>query len=413
MNKKKSIPIFIVCGKSPLSSHGGGYSTYAMSLAKILHDLDYSVYILALGKKNEEIKLNFGTLLIFKSFLLNYNTTALPSLPIASYIFSRGIKNITKKNNTEKFIVWGIGPWGLTGSILKRRYHDKLIFIDNYFTTIKHEWKGGLSAVTINDYGIILKLKFTFIYHTLVKILSLFEKMILNSADIVITNYNSTDKILHEEFGIDSSKIKRTTFLTEIYTRQTDNSTKESSIKLPIKYILYLSRHDPRKGINYLLHAVKILKDQNKLTIPVIIAGKGELWKANQNLAKKLDINDVVQFPGFIKNPTLILKNATVFCFPTVEEGAGALIINEAMSLGVPILTTDCDGLPEDIENGKTGELVPIANPQALANKLLYLLENPNYTKELGNNASKSFHKKYNYEKMKTDIETLLKSVIN
>lgn len=412
MNKKKSIPIFIVCGKSPLSSHGGGYSTYALNLARILHDLGYNVYILALGKKNEKTALDFGTLLIFKSFLLDYNTTALPSLPFASYIFSRGIKNIVKKDSIDKFIVWGVGPWGLTGSFLKRKYRNKLVFINNYFTTVKHEWHGGLSAVTVNDYGVLLKLKFFIIYHTIVRILSLFEKVILNSADAVITNYKSTEKILQGEFGINPSKMVRTTFLIKVYARQTDNATKEIN-KLPKKYILYLSRHDPRKGINYLLHAIKILKDQNKLTIPVVIAGKGELWMANKNLAKKLNITDVVQFPGFIDNPTQILKNATIFCFPTIEEGAGALIINEAMSLGVPILTTECDGIPEDIDNGKSGVLVPIANSEALAKKLLYLLDNPDFTKRLGQNASKSFHQKYNLEKMKKDIESLLNRVMN
>lgn len=411
--KSKSIPIFIVCGKSPIASYGGGYSTYALNLAKILNSLGYKVSILSIGKENNKEQLKFGTLLTFKSFFFNYRTTVLPSLPLASLVFSNGIENLVKENNVKKFVVWGIGPWGLTGSILKKKFKNQVLFLDNYFTTLKHEWKGGLKAIYSNDYGILLKIKFFIIYYTIVQFLSFFEKRVLESADVVITNYKSTEQILMNQFHVEQKRIRRITFLTNIYSRKASDKKEEENYNLPKKYILYLSRHDPRKGINYLLHAIKILKQRNRLKIPVIIAGRGELWKANKKLAEKLKISKDVKFIGFVNNPKPLLKNATIFCFPTIEEGAGALIINEAMSLGVPIVTTYCDGIPEDIENDRSGMLVMPGNSQALAEALDKMLYDKNLRKRIGENAKKGFNQKYNIKKMRNDIKNLLSSVEN
>ena len=401
-------PVFIVCGKSPISSYGGGYSTYALNLSRILTSLGYKVYILSVGKENTKEKTKFGTLLTFKSFLFDYHTTALPSLPFVSYVFAKHIEKFVTENQIDKFIVWGIGPWGFTGSILKKKFNHHLIFLDNYFTTIKNEWRGGLKALLSNDYGLIIKIKFLIVYYTVVQILAFFEKKVLTSADFIITNYQSTERILISEFDVNPSKMLRITFLTNIYTRKVDDKNLDKDSNLPKKYILYLSRHDPRKGINYLLHAVKILKERNKLKIPAIIAGRGEMLESNKRLAEKLNIKDSVQFLGFVNNPKPLLKNASIFCFPTVQEGAGALIINEAMSLGIPIISTKCDGIPEDIVNNQSGILVEPQNSVELANALEKLMYDEKLAKTLGENARKRFNKLYSYEKMKQDIKKII-----
>jgi len=409
-SKLKSPIIFIVCGKSPLKSYGGGYSTFALNLAKVLKSFGYKIFVVAIGEKNQRIETPYGTLLLFKTFYFDYYTTALPSLPLSSYIFSRGIKKIVEEENCERFIVWGIGPWGFVGSILKNEYKDNMYFINNYFTTLKHEWYGALQALDVKDYGIFVKLKFFFLYHTIVAFLSQLEKIIIFKADLIITNYRSTEIILQKQFGISQSKFTRTTFLTEVYSRQAQEH-KKNNIDLPKRYLLYLSRHDPRKGINFLLHAVDILAKKG-IHIPLVIAGTGQMIEANKKLAKKLNISDIVHFVGFVNDPTEIMKNAEVFCFPTVEEGAGALIINEAMSLGLPIVATACDGIVEDIENGKSGILVPVKDPSSFAQAIEQLIENPQYAKMLGNNAKKRYKQLFTYARMREDIKQILRKYL-
>ena len=106
------------------------------------------------------------------------------------------------------------------------------------------------------------------------------------------------------------------------------------------------------------------------------------------------------------------MKNAEVFCFPTVEEGAGALIINEAMSLGLPIVATACDGIVEDIENGKSGILVPVKDPSSFAQAIEQLIENPQYAKMLGNNAKKRYKQLFTYARMREDIKQILRKYL-
>lgn len=403
----KKLPVFIVSGKSPMKSFGGGYSTFSLNLAKVLSDIGHPVYIVSIGEKNEIVHTTYGTFLVCKSFFLDYYTTALPSLPFTSYIFAKAIKKIMSEEKIDKAIVWGIGPWGLGGSLLKKYMKQNIIFVNNYFTSIKHEWKGAVNAVTVADYGLFMKIKVLCIYYTIVQILSVFEKIVLSSTELIVTNYRSTEEILKKEFHISEKKFVRTTFLVQVYQREAKEVRHVQIKNLPKKYLLYMSRHDPRKGINYLLHAMVILVKEKK-AIPLVIGGTGEMFEANKALAKRLGLEKWVLFTGFVNNAEILLKRATVFCFPTVEEGAGALIINEVMSLGLPIVSTSCDGIVEDIEHNKSGLLVPMGDPEALALAIWTLLDNPSLAKELGKNAKKQYMKKFSFEMMRNDVKKIL-----
>lgn len=403
------IPIFIIPGKSPISSFGGGYSTYAYNLAHVLKNLDFEVFIVCLADKSSSKKMPFGTLIELKSPIPYFNTTALPFLPVYSLIFAHKIKKIIQEREYKKVIIWGIGPWGLSGTILKGVLKKKIIHLNSYFTTIKHELRGSLKAARISDYGIWLKIKYFLLYYTLGLILGFFERMVLNSADLIFTNYKSTEDNLKEEFQVPAKKFQRIHFSVELYLRKTLG--KSRALKLPKEFIFFISRHDLRKGINFLLHAYKILLNQG-IKIPLLVAGTGQMQKANIKLAKKLGIEEQVKFLGFIPDPKPLLKKASLFVFPTVEEGAGALTINEAMSLGLPIVSTACDGITEDIKSGESGILVPPASPEALANAIQFLLENPKERTRLGRNAQAQSNKSFSPKQVEKDINAALKAFL-
>src|SRR3990167_1481872 len=99
MNTSKmstKLPIFIISGKSPISAGGGGYSTYAYNLARVIKDLEFPLYVLSLGKESEQVDTEVGKILSFKVTIpfLNVSVYALPGLPIYSLIFAREIKRI-------------------------------------------------------------------------------------------------------------------------------------------------------------------------------------------------------------------------------------------------------------------------------------------------------------------------------
>lgn len=262
----------------------------------------------------------------------------------------------------------------------------------------------------IEDYGLLQKLKFFVVYHSVIRYLTFLEKKVLTSANTIITNYRSTEKILEDQFGVSPSKFYRAAFTVAVYKRSATPQKKKQTIRLPKKFILFMSRHDPRKGVNFLLHAMKLLHDK-KVNIPLVIGGTGELFEVNKRLAVKLGLTKTVQFIGFVDDPRPILQKAYAFCFPTIEEGAGALMINELMGQGVPIITTACDGIIEDIIDGKTGLLVPPQNPRALAHAIEKLWNNPSLTKRLGQNAQKEFNNRFTFDNMKKDIKKLISTI--
>ena len=403
--KSAKTPIFIISGKSPIGAFGGGYSAYAYNLAKILTDLKYPVYICALGEKNTEIETIVGKLLTVNPTIpfLNVKIYALPGLPLYSYLFAKAIKNKMAEEKYKKAVVWGIGPWGFAGVILKKLLGGKIILANNYFTTTRHEWSRGVRALRISDYGIWPKLKYSLVYCSAVQFIALLENILLKIADVVITNYASTEEILKKEFGIKKRKFRRLDFFASSFKRGGGRAKSAKGIKLPKKYIFFFSRHDPRKGVNFLLHAYKLLTKMG-YKIPLLIAGGGDMLAANKKLAQKLGIAQKVKFLGFVDDPKVLMRKCTVFVFPSIEEGAGALTVNEAMEMGIPIVSTACDGIIEDIKDGTDGLLVPMEDAQSMAFAIARIIDDPRLAKRLAKNAKARYASDFSYQKMKRGI---------
>lgn len=106
----------------------------------------------------------------------------------------------------------------------------------------------------------------------------------------------------------------------------------------------------------------------------LLILGEGEERSALQALAESLEIADDVDLPGFVYNPHAYLSRAALFVLSSRWEGLpGALI--EALACGARVVSTDCPSGPREIlADGAYGELVPVADPEALAGAMRRVL---------------------------------------
>ena len=122
------------------------------------------------------------------------------------------------------------------------------------------------------------------------------------------------------------------------------------------------------KNYSLLLHSVAILK--KRLKVKLVILGEGDLRKSMVSLVVRLDISDQVVMPGFFQDPTPFYYAADVFVLSSNREGLPTVII-EAMACGVPIVSTDCESGPAEIlNNGDFGILVPLNDPEKLADAI-------------------------------------------
>ena len=135
------------------------------------------------------------------------------------------------------------------------------------------------------------------------------------------------------------------------------------------------ARLTPQKAIHFLLDAIARLAAQGARP-QVVIAGDGPLKQELLDHADKLGISDRVKFLGFRRDTKDLLAIMDVFTLSSVEEGLPMAML-EAMSAGVPVVTTSVGDIPKVIEHGRNGLLVRAGHADELADALHCLITDP------------------------------------
>ena len=167
--------------------------------------------------------------------------------------------------------------------------------------------------------------------------------------------------------------------------------------------ILYFSRIIPRKGLDILITACKKL--ESRIEVQLVIAGGGEFRSVCEKLTEELNLRDVT-FLGEIafEKAASYYAMSDVFVLPSCLRGqceAWGLVINEAMSVGKPIITTDAVGAAFDlVENGANGYVVKNGDADELYSALKRVLCDDELIKTMGRNSRKKFKQFNSYEKM-------------
>jgi glycosyltransferase involved in cell wall biosynthesis len=140
----------------------------------------------------------------------------------------------------------------------------------------------------------------------------------------------------------------------------------------------------PRKGIRFLLEAAAQLKPRFP-DLKVVLAGDGFERPALARLAEDLGMGSDVTFLGWVPNTELppYYRAAAVSVIPSLEEGFG-IPAAEAMGCEVAVVASDAGGLPEVVENGVTGLVVPRGDSRALAQAIGSLLADPERRRVMG-----------------------------
>ncbi|HEY3156326.1 MAG TPA: glycosyltransferase [Candidatus Eisenbacteria bacterium] len=132
---------------------------------------------------------------------------------------------------------------------------------------------------------------------------------------------------------------------------------------------LNVSAMAPRKGQNDLLHATA-LSIRRVPSLRVWIAGEGPLEEELRGEQRALGLEESVKFLGFRTDVFELLRAADFFCLPSLSEGLGTSIL-EAMAAGLPVVATRTGGVPEIVEEARTGILVPPSDPAALSDAMV------------------------------------------
>jgi colanic acid/amylovoran biosynthesis glycosyltransferase len=147
--------------------------------------------------------------------------------------------------------------------------------------------------------------------------------------------------------------------------------------------VLCVGRLVPEKGQTVLLEALATLL-QRGFRVALTLAGEGPSRLALEELAQRLGIASQVTFLGAVGQEEIgtLYESAAIFCLPSFAEGV-PVVLMEAMAMQVPVVSTHITGIPELIEDGRTGLLVSPGRPDRLADALERLLRSPELGREL------------------------------
>ena len=165
--------------------------------------------------------------------------------------------------------------------------------------------------------------------------------------------------------------------------QERDYAPSVGSIDRPLR-ILSVGRLEWKKGYEYSLQAVRLLQDHG-IHCEYRIIGGGDKSAPMAFARHQLQLDSVADFLGSLPRSEVKQQMmwADIFLHAAVSEGFCNAVM-EAQAMELPVVTSDADGLSENVAHEKTGLVVPRRNPQALANAMVRLVDSPSLRQQFG-----------------------------
>lgn len=178
--------------------------------------------------------------------------------------------------------------------------------------------------------------------------------------------------------------------------------------------LIFLSRIHPKKGLPVLLEALAIL-DKRDVDYSLVIAGAASASYLNELVLtiEKLGIRDLVSFSGFVEGEEKerLLRNSDIFVLPSYQENFGIAVV-EAMAMGVPVVVTDQVAVSAEISESGAGKVVPIDQPELLA-EAIQQFEKANIRNIVGEKAASLVNSKFSSDALRHGLYSLYSDAIN
>jgi len=203
------------------------------------------------------------------------------------------------------------------------------------------------------------------------------EKTVRSKAMVTISDFNR--QYLTNELRLPSNKIKLNRCGVDV---SYFSPLKKTRSKTPA--LVTVARLHPIKGLDCLIKAYNILSREG-LSFQAYIIGDGEDRRKLENLIDRYQLSNSVVLLGAKTRSEVrnFLRKGTVFVLPSYSEGLPTVIM-EAFACGLPVIASNITGIPEIVQEDRSGYLVPPGDVSLLAEKIKALLIKPNKRKVFG-----------------------------
>ncbi len=212
------------------------------------------------------------------------------------------------------------------------------------------------------------------------------KKMIsqfVNGADAVVCLSKVWEEFINKNF-----QCKKTCIINNVVAPpDLKNILPEKNFKDRTINFLFLGRIGDGKGIFDVTNMLSMKKESFQGKMKLYIGGDGEIDKLSA-IIKETGLNEIVEYVGWVNSDKKnnMLLNSDVYILPSYGEGLPVSVL-EAMSYGLPVISTPVGGIPEIVEDSKNGILVRPGDQAALESAFNFFLSNPAKIKEYGANS--------------------------
>lgn len=177
--------------------------------------------------------------------------------------------------------------------------------------------------------------------------------------------------------------------------------------------ILFLSHLVESKGVFVLIQALQIIKSRGHAFHCIIIGGESDITELNlKNKIAELGLTDYLVVAGnkYGEEKQKAFKKADIFVHPTFND-CMPLVIIEAMQYSIPVVSTIEGAIPDLVEDGVNGFLVPQKDAKELANKLEVLIRNPELRTRMGANSRAKYEREFTLDRFEKRMVEIIEKV--
>ena len=174
--------------------------------------------------------------------------------------------------------------------------------------------------------------------------------------------------------------------------------------------LLVVARLHPEKGHHCLFQALPEIGRRASKPVRLLVAGDGTFAAAYRDEVNAIGCSEMVNFLGFRKDSPDLIAAADLLILPSLAEAFG-LALTEALYLGTPVVATRVGGIPEIVDDGIDGALVPPGDSKALASAIIELLANPERRQRLAGAGRQKVLKRFRFERMVRSYEAIYANV--
>jgi len=245
------------------------------------------------------------------------------------------------------------------------------------------------------------------------------EKFAGRFTDVLITINNDDYKVAVEKkmvphgkvvyikgVGVDAEKFDPEKYDSEVY----EHYRKKFGFKDDDFVIIDIAEFIKRKNLYSLIEAFSRVLTYDE-SAKLLIVGDGTLFNKISDMLENKKLKGKVILPGRRSDIPELLYMSNLFAFTSIHEGLPKSVM-EAMAMEKPVVAYNIRGVRDLVEDGVNGFLVPFGDIESFADKIIYLMDNPEVAKETGKRGREKILKEFSLDKVIKDMKKLYKEIL-